>query len=68
VVGTGYQDLQLDGMLANSIPPWGLLAVPVRLSVRDPQHNPYCSGSPDPQLSRVLHEEWAHEDILDALP
>jgi hypothetical protein len=63
-----YQDLQLDGVLGNSIPPWGLLAARVSLSVRDPEQTPYCSGSPDPQLSRVLREEWAHEDILGALP
>ena len=63
-----YQDLQLEGFLANSIQPWGLLGAPVSLSVRDPQHTPCCSGSPEPELSRVLAEEWSHEDILDALP
>jgi hypothetical protein len=62
-----YQDLRLDGILAN-FQPWGLLAAPVTLLVRDPQHTPYCSDSSDPQLSRVLRDEWPHEDILDALP
>jgi hypothetical protein len=63
-----YKDLRLDGFLANSIRPWGLLAAPVSLAVRDPQQTPYCSASTDQQLSRVLSERWPHEDILDALP
>jgi hypothetical protein len=63
-----YQDLRLDGVLANSVRPWGLLAAPVHLAVRDPQQTPHCAGSPDPQLSRVLTERWPHQDILDALP
>ena len=63
-----YQDLRLDGLLANSIRPWGLLAAPVSLAVRDPQQTPYCSASTDQQLSRVLSEQWPHEDILDSLP
>lgn len=63
-----YQNLRLEGVLANSIAPWGLLTAPVSLLVRDPQHTPYCSGSSDPQLARVLRDEWPHEDILDGLP
>ena len=63
-----YQDLRLDGCLANSIPPWGLLGAPVSLAVRDPQQAPYCASSPDSRLSRVLSEQWPHPDILDALP
>lgn len=63
-----YRDLRLDGALANSIPPWGLLAASVTLTVRDPQQTPYCSQSQDPRLSRVLSDQWPHEDILDALP
>ena len=63
-----YSDLRLDGFLANSIRPWGLLAAPVSLAVRDPKHTPYCAASPDPQLSQVLSEQWPHEGILDSLP
>jgi hypothetical protein len=63
-----YRDLHLDGALANSIPPWGLLAAPVTLTVHDPQQTPYCSESQNPQLSQVLTDQWPHEDILDALP
>jgi hypothetical protein len=46
-----YKDLRLEGFLANSIQPWGLLAAPVRLTVRDPQHTPYCAGSSHAQLA-----------------
>jgi len=63
-----YQNLQLEGVLGNSIAPWGLLAAPVSLLVRDPQHTPYCSGSSDPQLAQVLRDEWPHDEILDGLP
>jgi hypothetical protein len=62
-----HQDLRLEGVLANSIRPWGLLAAQVSLAVHD-QQTPYCSGSPEAQLSRVLREERPHEDILGTLP
>jgi hypothetical protein len=63
-----YKDLRLDGFLANSVEPWGLLAAPVSLMVRDPEHTPYCSASSDPQLSRVLNGHWPHDEILELLP
>ena len=63
-----YQDLRLDGALANSIPPWGLLAAPVTLAVKDPEHTPYCVSSSDHVLSRVLGQEWPHKDVLGTLP
>jgi hypothetical protein len=63
-----YADLRLTGFLANRVQPWGLLAAPVSLTVRDPEHTPYCSASPDPLLSRVLASEWPHEQILGTLP
>jgi hypothetical protein len=66
--GPEYRDLRLDGALANSIPPWGLLAAPVTLTVRDPRQTPYCSESQNPSLSQVLNDQWPHADILDALP
>ena len=34
------QNLWLEGALANSVPPWGLLATPVSLAVKDPGHTP----------------------------
>lgn len=63
-----YAELRLNGVLANALRPWGLLAAPVALAVRDPEQAPYCEGSPDPLLSRVLTEQWPHADIIDALP
>lgn len=63
-----YQTLRLEGVLANSIPPWGLLAAPVTLAVKDPGHTPYCVSSSDHALSQVLNEEWPHKDVLEALP
>jgi hypothetical protein len=63
-----YQDLRLEGYLANSVQPWGLLAAPVVLTVRDPDETPYCSESSDPHLLAVLTHTWPHPEILDALP
>lgn len=62
-----YRDLRLTGRLANAIPPWGLLASPVDAEVHDDQHTPYCHRSDDPLLDRVLHDEWPHTLVLDAL-
>lgn len=61
-----YQDLRLNGRLANVVQPWGLLAAPVDLAVRDPEHTLYCVSSPDSVLAGVLGEEWPHETVLDA--
>ena len=44
-----YAQLRLDGVLANVLQPWGLLAAPVSLVVRDPEQTPYCAASPDPR-------------------
>jgi hypothetical protein len=62
-----YTDLVLDGRLANGLPGWDLLGAPVRASVRRSDETPYCTSSPDPLLSRVLSDEWPHEDVLDRL-
>jgi len=63
-----YKDLRLDGFLANSVQPWGLLAAPVSLAVRDPEHTPYCSESSHPRLAQVLRAQWPHDEIIDSLP
>ena len=63
-----YKDLVLDGFLANTIPPWGLLAAPVQLRVRDPEQTPYCVDSADDRLRSVLKDDWDHELVLSALP
>ena len=61
-----YGDLKLDGWLANSIQPWGLLAAPVRAVVRDTDHTPYCDSSTDDMLDAVLHRVWPHDTVLSA--
>jgi hypothetical protein len=63
-----YSRLRLDGLLANAIPPWGLLGEPVEAGVRDPDETPYCERSSSRELARVLNDEWPHEDVLAALP
>jgi hypothetical protein len=54
-----YENLRLEGALANSVPPWGLLAAPVTLAVKDPERTPYCVSSSDHLLSRVLGQGMA---------
>ncbi|MEV4540740.1 DUF2199 domain-containing protein [Micromonospora echinaurantiaca] len=66
--GPEYQNLRLQGWLANALPSWGLLAAPVELEVRDPEQTPYCAESPDPELAKVLTEVWPHQDVLAKLP
>lgn len=62
-----YASLELEGRLANAIPPWGLLAAPVHAVVRDPDETPYCDTSGDPELARVLADEWPHDLVLSAI-
>ncbi|MFD7156473.1 hypothetical protein ACFV9C_17870 [Kribbella sp. NPDC059898] len=59
-----YADLRLDGVLANEIAPWGLFPTPAIATVRDPDHTPYITSSPDPLLVKVLTHTWPHEDVL----
>jgi hypothetical protein len=59
-----YKNLRLDGYLANSVKPWGMLGAPVSMAVLDPEQTPYCTESTDPVLARVLADEWPHEEVL----
>ena len=63
-----YQDLQLEGRLANALPKWGLLGAAASTVVRDTDATPYVAHSGDPILSSVLSEEWSHADVLATLP
>ncbi len=63
-----YAQLELQGVLANELPPWSVLGAPVNLMVRSTDQTPSCSASSDPELSRVLTEVWAHEFVLSANP
>jgi hypothetical protein len=62
-----YLALTVDGLLANAVPPWGMLAAPVHAVVRDRRHPPYCESSSDPLLTRVLTHEWPTHTIVTAL-
>jgi hypothetical protein len=61
-----YVNLRITGWLANSVPPWGMLAAPVDAVVRNVEHTPYCERSGDSTLDRVLNDEWPHNVIPDA--
>lgn len=63
-----YAGLRLSGRLGNALQPWGLLAAPVDLAVRNIDHTPYCVSSTDPDLVNVLSQEWPHDDVLSTLP
>ncbi|HEY0870846.1 MAG TPA: hypothetical protein VGD55_10650 [Acidothermaceae bacterium] len=60
----GYAQLQLAGLLANVVQPWGMLGSPVLTEVRDPDQTPYCASSTDPTLNGVLTEHWDHDLVL----
>jgi hypothetical protein len=59
-----YPHLVLSGRLGNVLPGWGLLDAPVQATVEDPDQTPWCTSSPDPELHRVLTEEWPQEEVL----
>ena len=62
-----YLDLAFDGILANAVPPWGLLAEPVHAVVRDRRHTPYCESSEHELFQRVLTESWQPDAVLDPI-
>ena len=64
----GYATLELDGYLANAIPPWGdqVLGSPASAEVRDPSSFPYLRASSEPVLDSILTRTWPHEEILEA--
>lgn len=63
-----YRDLRLDGLLANTIQPWGLLGTPVIATVLDPDQTPYCTESPDALMTRILHDIWPRDEAAGHLP
>lgn len=63
-----YLTFTVDAWLANALPIWGLLAVPVRAQVRQESELPYVVSSQDQNMTRVLTGEWDHELVLSALP
>jgi hypothetical protein len=63
-----YQDLKLEGAVANAIKPWDdLLGEPARAEVRDPESIPWLVADEGTLMHRVLHEEWDRDDVLSRL-
>lgn len=62
-----YADMELEGRLANVIPPWGLYGARVKARVRDPAELPYVFESSEEPVMRVLAGEWDHEDVFGAV-
>ena len=62
-----YAALEVDGRLANGIPPWmdEVLDAPAHASVRTPGQFPFVDGSEHPLLRHVLHHVWPHEELLE---
>lgn len=73
--GTWMNDVDARTSVMLQVPGVGAFVralVPVRLTggfaaVRDVEHTPYCTDSPDEQLSAVLSREWPHAGLLDAV-
>ncbi len=63
-----YKDLVLDGLIANQVWPWGILAKPARAVVRDPDATPYIDSSSDHEVQHVISDTWKHDFVMDALP
>ena len=63
-----YPELELAGVIANDVKPWGLLARPAVARVTDPDATPYVVESEDALTRDVLTRAWPHEQVIDALP
>jgi len=64
-----YVQLQLKGFLANKLPAWEseTYSKPLETAVLDPEHTPYAIDSSDDFMRGVLHDEWPHELVLEAI-
>lgn len=63
-----YEDLVLDGHIANQIELWDILARPARAVVRDVDVLPYIDSSHDHTMQHVINDVWDHDFALQALP
>lgn len=65
-----YGDLQIDGLLANAIPPWGkaMLGAQVTARVLARDELPYVVTSSNETVGRMLSQEWPAADVLVDLP
>jgi hypothetical protein len=65
----GYSGLELEGRLANMLPPWEeqTYGRPLNVKVRNTDEVPYATASSDSDLQHVLTNEWPHEFVLAAV-
>jgi hypothetical protein len=64
----GYDALVVDGRLANALPGVDLFGVPVRVSVRHPDHLPYVTASTDATMSALLTGALSPDRFAALLP
>lgn len=64
-----YMNLELQGVLANMLPPWDLETYlrPLNAAPRSADELPYATRSSDAAMQRVLTNEWEHGPVLNAL-
>jgi hypothetical protein len=64
-----YEQLRLQGVLANKLPPWETETYikPLEAAVLNVEHTPYAVDSSDGFMRRLLQEEWPHEQVLAAV-
>jgi hypothetical protein len=62
-----YRKVQLDGLLANTLPPWPerSLGAPIHAEVVDRDAVPFAVSSSDPVVQRILTEVWDHVTVMD---
>jgi hypothetical protein len=64
-----YTGLQLEGRLANMLPPWesDTYARPLVAVVPNPDEVPYADSSSDESMQNVPGREWPHDAVLAAI-
>jgi hypothetical protein len=63
-----YEQLELDGLLANDLPGLGGFGSRVHAVVKNADYTPYVVESADTNLAHVLRHVWPHEEVLAHLP
>jgi hypothetical protein len=62
-----YQDLEIEGYLANELEPWGPFPhALVKATVRDLNEVPVVTSATDPEVQKFLETEWRHNWALPA--
>lgn len=55
-----YVELDLEGDIANAIPPWGqrIVGAHVHTEIRNPDAIPYVATSTDALVAEILSKDW----------